>query len=391
VLDVGECESEKERLELLNQNLSFKQNEARKKNDLTMEMFYYNMILTNHKMIGEYQKKIQAAGDYSSLSASLYASAKQSVSTLLDKSTESVDNYVKTSTPFKAGSYGDTSWMDGITAAYKASQMNQQYRYLQKLSGENEGSVYVSNDNKYLFYNGEKWTITGPDDYAATADVPAEPVFKNTTTSTIVPFSESQFNIFYFMANFGASGDYTSAQPSDGVPMEINKAGVTQGVGWAADIFSVAADSMEKYDFAFKFEVDGNGEKRAYILGRDDRLAGGYSSVVGKDIVEGHSVAANAYEYFSGDKVLDIPFADWPYDIQWDLDPARNAPDAYTIQYYFDDKGKMKLFFPRYTEDKIMISVAFSDTKDIDITDWFFNIRDDASKDVGSIIAKNMK
>lgn len=50
----------------------------------------------------------------------------------------------------------------------------------------------------------------------------------------------------------------------------------------------------------------------------------------------------------------------------------RDADDAYTKQYYFNEEGDLKWGLIQYPEDKIEIKVNLGINETIDVTEWYF-------------------
>ncbi|MDR2713980.1 MAG: hypothetical protein LBB42_00375 [Coriobacteriales bacterium] len=325
---------------------------------------FFGMISSNLRAIEELKKKITTANTYNVRSKTMYETARKLVESVLKKSTDSVKSYLAT------GTYGDISWKEDADNIYRLSD-----DYLKSLSRLNEGSVYISDDKQYLFFEGKKWKIASPYDRAVVDSdfgVFTAPEDLTYSTSATVLFSNEEFCYGQFLANFGNNSHNVTPDQEQGkgyTNLSVSQENIfaLNAVTFLSGEFDNAASAMKKYEFALQFEECETGGQRVRILGKDSRLTG-ISILSQIDIHNGNDIAAAAYSKVTGKD------SKWylNYDVVFKFDKARNNPDAFMKEYYFNEQGEMMERLIRYPDDKLEISVNLGLAEKVDITDYFF-------------------
>lgn len=364
VLDTDECDRMIGELESQNRQFQYRQGALDKDSTSFRLNFwgYHNLIDVNNGAIAELRSKKDAATRYAAKSSSLYDSAKQSVSDLLQKSTNSINSYLN------AGTYGDTSWTKDLSKKYKDSVMKQYDRYMIKMSLEYPDDAFLSDDNKFIYYNGKKWAIDGPLNEIPDLGTPDSPVmsagYKTVDTKTI---TIHRFNLGMFLAGMGKNAE--GGKPDCDARLKYSDKAATQWTfgSFVADAVGNTLGSFEKYEFTLVFKENGSGGQRVSLYSKDAKYTD--HTWVGRNPMWGKTISAEAYKAVTGkDTSL---FRN--YDVVCKFDPERKKEDSYTKYHYFTEEGKMESKFIQYPKDKVVIKVDFGQTEVVDVTDWYFN------------------
>lgn len=387
VLDTDECDRMIADLKAQNQVLTaLRDSAASSKSSNGRALFggyYSSAIYVNNGMIADMEAKKAAATEYEALSNSLYSGAEQVIADLLQKSTDSINSYLKTET------YGDIGWTAGIGDSYKQSLLKQYDRYMLKLSEENPETAYLSDDFQCIYYQGQKWEIYDPTQSVERLGTESQPVYSANWMQygALSLDTYEYFNLARFGANFGANMSDPKPKHYDDTGLGGGGVALTSGLSALSDVFGNAADSMERHNFDLCFEKNGAGGYRVQLLGRNEDYVNSHTWI-GKNGTMGSIAAADVYDHITGsERYLTFGFE---YDVVCRFDETRLDKNAYTHYYYFKEDGEMQTALVRYQEDEVEITTGFSFGERLDITDWYFGLNGDARDDFEKHIRKEL-